>query len=446
MNFEFSTGLQKNREVVDEKWYERFKEIAAFESVNYLMGSEKNREDQKNDFLNGKIENPTLDYPELEKIDFEKKEKDLLELKGEIIKNENNELIAQIYRWKLNEKIAELRMLKASKEGNDKKFFRYSTFIYGKPEKEIYEYTLSQLKKTVDEKISSNNLEVKNAALRLNKELFVALMENETQINPKDYPFKEKGSSENEKEYSTEEIKQAFEQAIKEYALDDWEVFIDAGGKYENVTVIQEEKKIAIPKERRENETGLKALIAHEIETHAVRRKQGEKSRLKLLGLGLDRYIKGEEGVARYKEQEITGNKDFAGLDYHLAISLAAGIDGKKRNFREVYELLKNFYFIRSKKADSGEALELSEKYAWEDCIRIFRGTTCKTPGACLTKDIAYREGNIAVWDLVKKNSEELRRFSIGKYDPGNSRHIWILDQLGITEEDLRRLDEGSLK
>ncbi len=61
--------------------------------------------------------------------------------------------------------------------------------------------------------------------------------------------------------------------------------------------------------------------------------------------------------------------------------------------------------------------------------------------GVCLTKDIIYRQGNIAVCQLLGKNPEELLRFSVEKYDPANPRHIWILDQLGITEKDLDHLN-----
>lgn len=156
--------------------------------------------------------------------------------------------------------------------------------------------------------------------------------------------------------------------------------------------------------------------------------------------MGLDRSLRGEEGVATYREQRILGMEDFAGLDGHLAISLASGINGKKRNFREVFEILKAFYFISSKKEKS-EALKSAVNSAWDQCVRTFRGTTCQTPGACLTRDIVYREGNIGIWNVAKNNPAEIKRFSIGKYDPANPRHIWILEQLGITDSDLDSLE-----
>jgi hypothetical protein len=66
---------------------------------------------------------------------------------------------------------------------------------------------------------------------------------------------------------------------------------------------------------------------------------------------------------------------------------------------------------------------------------------SCKTPGACFTKDIIYREGNIAIWETLYKNIPEMQRWNVGKYDPSNPRRIWVLDQLGITDTDLEKLN-----
>jgi hypothetical protein len=135
------------------------------------------------------------------------------------------------------------------------------------------------------------------------------------------------------------------------------------------------------------------------------------------------------------------GANDFSGLTGHFAISLATGMDGKKRDFREVFEILKDYFFINSKKAPE-EARKISANSAWNVCVRTFRGTTCNTPGACFTKDVVYREGNLGIWEILNSNPAEQRRFSVGKYDPSNARHIWILDQLGIDDDLLDNLEE----
>lgn len=443
MSFEFTQPIVEKKETLDDKWYERFSACGSFEDYEYLGGEKDAREEQKKDFIAGEFENPRLDYPDLEKIDIVHREQDLLELKKDILEQESNEVVKQVYRWKINEKIAEIRMLKETKSGNDRRVLRYSEFIYGKPEKEIFGYTMNQIKKAVDKKISDPNENVRIAAQRLSDELASSFQGEQANIvELKDFmkEHSEYGSFE-DVEYAADEIKTVFQQALEKYNINDWQVVV--GGKGTAVKVSQENKNVTIPADRKMKQKKLLALIEHEIGTHVLRRENGERSKLKLLGLGLDRYLKGEEGIATYEEQKISGASEFAGFEGHLAISLALGMDGKKRNFREVYEILKDYYFINSKKEES-EALTYAENTAWNRCVRTFRGTTCGTKGSCLTRDIVYREGNIGIWEVVKNNSEEVKRFTVGKYDPTNSRHIWILEQLGINDKDLDDLDSAN--
>ena len=39
---------------------------------------------------------------------------------------------------------------------------------------------------------------------------------------------------------------------------------------------------------------------------------------------------------------------DFSGLEGHLAISLAMGLDGKQRDFRETYEILEKYFYFKA--------------------------------------------------------------------------------------------------
>ena len=135
---------------------------------------------------------------------------------------------------------------------------------------------------------------------------------------------------------------------------------------------------------------------------------------------------------------------DFAVLDRHLAISLAKGLDGKPRDFRQVYDIMRKYYLVDE--LAKGKATEAAQQeaadQAWIRSVRTFRGTDCKTPGAALTKDIIYREGNMGVWELICTKPEEMKRFSIGKYDPANNRHLWVLTELGISDQDLEELEK----
>lgn len=426
---------------LDDMWYKRFKSAGAFQDYEYLTGKKEAREEQKRKFLAGEVENPALDYPELENFDFDQKEQRLLLLKKEILEQEKGHIARESYRLRINEQLAILRMLKATYAGDDRRFSRYSKFIYGNPEEKIYQHTIFQVKEAVDQKMFDADPDISAAARRLNVELFETLMNNENTIDPKTFNLPSVKSLEGEAEYSAEDIKSAFEDYLRKYQLAGWQIVIDREGKFTGINVSQQKRAVNIPEARKLKHSNLLALMEHELGTHVARRERGERSKLRLLGLGLDRYLRGEEGIATYSEQKIKGAKNFTGLDYHFAISLALGIDGEKRDFRKVFEVLKDFYFIRSTKEKTA-ALASAQNEAWGDCIRIFRGTTCKTPGACLTRDIVYREGNIGVWRVIKENPEEEKRFSIGKYDPANPRHIWILEQLGITDEDLEDLEK----
>lgn len=438
MGLEKPTIAALEQKHLDDAWFQEYQNTALFEELSLLSGSAEFRKQQKEEFLSGKNENPTLDYPKLKVFDFNQKEQALLNMKKKVLAEEKNPVVAQVYRWKLNERIAQLRALMATRDRNDHKTLRYSKFIFGSPEKEIYNHTIFQIKGVVDEKMFSPDPDISSAAMRLNKELFEVFMNNENTIDPKEYSIPDLKLAEDGPKYSAEEIKIAFEEYLKKNNLESWVINVDSDAT--KITVSQEKKSVSIPADRKLSQLELEALIEHELGTHALRREKGERSKLRILGFGLDRYLKGEEGVATYKEQQIKGSTGFRGLDYHFAISLALGIDGKKRDFRKVFEILKDYHFINSKK-EKNAALRYSQDEAWSDCVRIFRGTTCKTPGACLTRDLVYREGNIGIWNVVKNNPEEIKRFSVGKYDPANPRHIWILEQLGISDEDLNNLE-----
>ncbi|MCR4263661.1 MAG: flavohemoglobin expression-modulating QEGLA motif protein, partial [Candidatus Roizmanbacteria bacterium] len=150
-------------------------------------------------------------------------------------------------------------------------------------------------------------------------------------------------------------------------------------------------------------------------------------------------YERGDEGVATMREQSLEDKMDdFADLGRHLAISLAYGLDGINRDFRAVYGIVEKQFLLEELLSgkDYQAALSTAQTLAWNRAVRTFRGTQCRA-GACFTKDIIYSEGNIATWIVMRENPDELFRLNVGKYDPANNRHLWVLDQLGISDQDI---------
>ncbi len=471
---QFEGCLQhEQKKPLDEELFGDLSSIKQLSAYNYFVGTREYRLDEdtlqegkllkagvrekaKHAFLSGVVRNPELTYPRLKDFDAQAVEKQYLALK-EKIKKEKNDVLRKVYLWKVNEKIAENRMLQAAKNGDDKKFVRYSTFVYGRPERETFNYTLAKLLVDTERAMrNDDNIIAQEAARRLRDEFkdYLSLADDITllpqkrkRVGPveanvfllrhKDEKFQIPSVSEMEvynddREYTDQEIVATFTEALKTYGIEGWDVVID-----DTRTAISiSDGKVLVPKGRRkESLRTLQGLIAHEIGVHVRRKENGAHSVLKILSIGLDRY-KDDEGIAMYEQQKVQGMHDFAGFNTYLAISLALGMDGKKRDFRYVFTIMTDYFLME------GEDYATAQNRAWNMCMRTFRGTTGATPGACFTKDLFYRDNNIGIWYLVKRNDPEVRRFMVGKYDPTNARHIWVLDQLHIGEDDFANLEE----
>lgn len=420
-------------EAFDTKWFVRLEDVI-FDDYEQLAGD--NRDAAKQAFLKGEVDNPQLDYPKLESFNIEEREKKLVELKQEILAHEQNEVIQKVYRAKINEMLAQLRMLKAAKEGNDRTFKRYSEFIYGTPAPEHMGYVSSVFKTRAEKVLASGDDEQKAAARRILNVLQNTAAHESDMVGPEILIDKEDVSVPVQ---SMGEIVHEVWQELQNKGVYDWDVALTPNTAF---SASQETKTINIPEKTADkiaagkfSSQQLAGLIAHEVRTHAVRRARGERSKLRLLGIGLDRYLAGEEGVATYREQQVEGTSEFAGLGHYFNIGIATGFfDGEPRDFRKTFELVRDYKIMTMKKSD--ERYNKASDSAWTSCVRIFRGTTCATPGAVFTKDLAYM-GNREIWTLVSKNSDAVMTFDLGKFDPTRKDHIAVLSQLGILDNEL---------
>ncbi|HVX58513.1 MAG TPA: tyrosine/phenylalanine carboxypeptidase domain-containing protein [Candidatus Saccharimonadales bacterium] len=448
------TNESPKPEAYDAAIFPAFEEIAAFQAFDYLGGNKDFRNEQKAKFLAGELSNPTLDYPKLNLEGITANEKSLLEMKSAILSGESNEVMKQAYRWRINEKIAEIRLLKAAANGDMRRFARYNSFIYGEPSREVFAYTLNGIRAKAETALSSTNPALARSAQELLKVLpktddpgFFELPEDELIGHVLNHTLEELGDlievDEGKEKYDAEEIVAEFSKALEKMDNEDWTVQIDENAT--NVSAVRRTQKVNVPPDKSVDEKGMKSLKLEEIATHVARAINGKRSKLMLLSLGLDRYDAGEEGVGSLRGQAMDeGVEDFSGLSGHLAVSLAAGLDGQPKDFRQVFEIMEKYFAFDNMTAGKSdiEAQTKAKNMAWARCVRTFRGSDCATPGACFMKDIVYREGNIGVWELMRQKPDEMLRFNIGKYDPTNPRHIWVLEQLGISDEDLAELEK----
>lgn len=457
---------QKEKEVaLDKEIYEEYSEVAPANAYEYLPG-EKNyqhnasslvlesgpRRKEMIAFLNdSSIQAPDLQYPKLEKMNFQLARENLSNLLEKLENEEHEEVVCLAYSAKIKEKLAEISMLEAARDGNDMLFSELSEKVYGDIDKDVADYTYSTLYKQIVRAEESSNPLVRGIAMRLMNKIFSNYKpyhKEKLDISDKDgeakwvpgqndkYHFGDKGKKGIEAEQGIElgpkEIFVLFSRALKEYELDDsWKVEMSETAI--NMSVSQKEKVIKIPEnvDYKKSLEDIRGHIAHEIGVHVKRRVMGENSKLKLLGLGLDKY-KDDEGVATFFEQQEKEASDFAGHNPYIDVCLAKGFDSENpRNFREVFEIIRDIYMLKEPENETDQFdMDRVNSLAFNRCVRIFRGTSGKTPGACFTKDILYRE-NIHIWELYEKDSPEMKRLLVGKYDPTNETHKKILDLLG---------------
>ncbi len=431
--------LSNQEKVLDIEWYDRFQELS-LEAFSMLDGIAEVRFEEKQRFLNAETENPSLDYPKLKNINFSFQENALIQLKTEILENETNEIVKEIYRTKINETIAELRMLQAARDGNDKAYARYSSFVYGYPTVE----NTTIMSEIIQEKVARGKTDKKRVAANKIRPILEKLVPN---IPERKDPLVLVEES-NRRAESLEEVVSAFETALIEVgAVDGWSVVANIDSGITNFRVSQKEKAVYVPANKAVGmlTQDIQSYIQHEVFGHVQRRINGENSILKLLGTGLDRVEKGEEGVATVNEQLVKGADTFSHPERYFAIALARGdVDGIKRDFRKTFEVLKQYYITVLKGKNDGPTLEdRAADWAWSLCVRVFRGTTGQTPGAVFTKDLNYFVGNKETWALINTDERITQYFTIGKFDAYNQRHVGWLVSLGITDEKLARiLDE----
>ncbi len=446
----------------DERWSQKFEELGIFTVLPSFEGDPVHRQDLKGKFLAGEIDNPEFDYPNVGLEQLATREKLWLQLKQEIKSHESVDAVRLAYRWAINEKIAEIRMLQATARGDMRRFDRWARFVNGEPSPEIFHYIVGlahqereKLQENPDPAVQALMEEVDQLLPAPAKKLEFSSLPTEAEISRlKEFTEKKMGplialAGGGEGTLNRDQIQAACDQALAVIKADGWKTVLEQGSRI-TVMVNPEEKTISLPTavNLTQEAKDMAKFLIHEIGIHVGRKFNGKRSKLSLLGVGMDRFIVGEEGVTYDMEASLDQKVDPFDVDmkYILAIGLAQGIDGHKRDFRGVFDILKKQWTLRE--VASGKALPEAEKSATETayntCVRIFRGTDCKTPGVCYPKDMVYREGTLGVWQVIRENPQEMHRFTVGKYDPTNARHIWVMDELGIKDEDLDEMEKAT--
>lgn len=190
----------------------------------------------------------------------------------------------------------------------------------------------------------------------------------------------------------------------------------------------------------------------HEIGSHLLERLNGERSPLKILVRGMDRYELGNEGRAVIREQVPYETFDEFGklvrwrdiLRRHIAISYATGVgEDSSHSSSEVYQLINTIdtmYQTKLTPDDLDAATQKAQQKTDTLLLRVLKGTD-GTSGAFL-KDIVYLEGNIASWVTAAESPEAISDGDMGKHDINNPNHVRLLRKVGVLQHDVTKTDE----
>ena len=417
-----------------------------FEDYHFLVP--RSHAAEKRAIIAGEIFTPTFTYTRLPSEEMLRTWSEHLHALEAAIAAHSHELVRRAYEPKLAEIQARIELLAAACAGDDAGLGAASRKLYVDPNEENTRYTLQHLEKRCTAVAASPYA----AQVQSELEQLQAWVHNipegkrgESALSASAIP---KPMLDTTPVVSAEEIEQMCVAALVAHDIPEWRVVVGSAEGSHIFSVNHETRIISVPhndnlhnRKRPMTKLRAEALIAHEIGTHVVRRHNGEQSPLLLLGRGLANYLLGEEGLATYVEQRITGAEDYAGDAGYLSVILARGVaDDTPRDFIETHTLLAAYLTIdriasalsHEMAVDVEQVRASSRERAWSMCLRIFRGTSGTTPGAVFGKDAVYRDGNIALWQEMSAHEGRLPLFFAGKYDPANKAHVELVRELGL--------------
>jgi hypothetical protein len=415
---------------LDERWFESVRQASSYgDEAEQFQKNLRISDEERDLFLNNEIENPQFEHKK--GPEFVSSADAIHTLRTQMQSQEKDAVVLDLYERKLEQLEHRDDLLQALIEGNDRDFYQASTKLHGKPKKKYFSYVAKQIT-TLCKKSQEQHPSVAKRLKRIVSKIDQLDVDISADILP---PADETGTV-----ITTEnEVRHIFQATLDRLEIEGWTLKV-ADSTRTRFAVSPANQTVHIPNQaqlslrpRKLTNIHVAALAEHEIGVHVRRSYEGGKSPLKLLQVGLDSYLAGEEGLAGYVQQQIEGAHEFYGFDRYFGACLATGMDGTKRDFRAVFSIMTDYYTL--KYAVENEVDAAPFRAAWDVCVRTFRGTTGQTPGAICTKDIVYLEGNIGIWHLISDKPHIFESLFLGKFNPLLSRHVKSLQTLGILKE-----------
>ena len=407
-------------------------------------------------------EDADLSVEGVDEFDLEVKRSSLKLWKQELIAREDiDPEIKQLYRWKVNEHIANVNMVLASSRGETANFRRWNEFIYGTPNEDIYRAALDWVANDADALLAAQ----------------AALEPTDRQPAVITAAERVKGLLQGKRGYR--ELLAPDEQTFEAVRADHMSktgyyglllagVDIPEGGKINNEIgdpmLKQLLRNIQSPKEIVDaagaswsvSSKGLErpakydmpvkrfvGLAAGHEGSHEIERINGSRGPLALAAEGFDRHEVGNEGRGVIREQVPYETFDEFGkivrwrdiMRRHISISFAAGIgEDRPATSSETYAFMNAIDMMYQSKLtgdDETKTIEAAQKKTDTLLLRSLKGTDGK--GGAYYKDEVYLEGHVAGWlTAALRGPNAISEGDLAKSDINNARHIRAMQHVGL--------------
>lgn len=190
-------------------------------------------------------------------------------------------------------------------------------------------------------------------------------------------------------ELDTKKVTEILKSFLADYNLGHWQIKV----LDESVADIQVTKRDAIllKKGAKFRENRLKALLVHEIGTHVFRYENGKTQPLRILERGTADYLRTEEGLAVWNQNQLglqLGDK-FLTPGYQIVALYMA----QKMGFKDLFHYLKSTF-------------DMTDELAWKLCLKSKRGYEDSEAKGAFTKDSLYFTGMREIDKFLEKGGE----------------------------------------
>ena len=410
--------------VYDAIWFPRIKDIHA-NVPRYLRAVSV--KDVREDFFSGEQEVSFFAYPSCEP-EMMLERIGVLQMLSRDLLQEENETVREIYQDLIDEKIQKYEFLHewsrflADAMYPAQQLQEKLDAIYGVPDKAIF----TEIMQGVAGKLADTPLSLRDESWNRLHQICMTL-----HALPRVYQEEPDTSD----IVLPEHIPAHIAAYLQEKGYTDWTVEISVRQR-DKIRVSLPDKKFVVPsiailtarhKIRPYSERRLRALLAHEVDTHVRRAENGAASPLQLLGIGLVGYRQAEEGIALLREEEVFP-QGVVRHDWYIAASLACGLDcGMSRDFRETFLHMRAFYELVAEQEKN-----MAHKHAFNLCVSIFVRPHAHAPALRFMSRLMYQHGARAVRTMLAEHPERHVWLDRGKFDPTNERQTSQLSALGI--------------